>query len=737
MGASQSSLPANQYQYKPLENSDIRLITILPAKSIEDNILIRIAHVTLLAPQQHEPTSGMSFRDVAKDLPPGWIVREALDGRLVFYNPTPNRGEESRWTWVSPPTFTTWPQPCRPYSDHKYEALSYVWGSSPRKTAIAYVTTDSSATPDQSTTILAELIIRPNLADAIRHLRYQDRERTIWIDAISINQSDVAERDEQVTRMSDIYRLAYRVVVWLGPRTQDSKHALNTLEYLGKQVVISTDNFRMPAPDAAEPTWYSPKERLPYDPKTWRAIGKLFSRDWFERLWVIQEIKLARDAIVCCGSDQVKWSCIRNGIFTLFAKEDTNPHVSRIRLELTNRLFWPANVNNPISFVIINAFTSIKCQDKRDRIYGFLGLFYPDFRSKIDPDYRSPAEHVFRDFVVAHIKHFQRLELLCACFLQPATPGTPSWVPEFSGPAEASFRLLGYFAAGYSCSWFEFDAPNILRVTGRECTTVTRLTRPIEGKDERTLVETIRRFEPSDLDTAQPYITGESFRTAYAKSLAHNWLQERYPDRTSYQTEERWASQDSAKALFGEHAKTPLGKGILLSAIERRTVASIRNRPYMVTKEGYIGFGPPAAKLGDIVCILLGCSHPMLLRPQLDNKYLVVGSCFIYGLHDAIGLLGPLPSPWRAQVFKDSIGLRSVHRFFNPDTNTLSDEDPRLEPLDESWERVADVQRTGNDPYLFQRFKNKLTGEVINSDPRLTPEALKARGVDLKEFSLI
>ncbi|KAK3387329.1 hypothetical protein B0H63DRAFT_469813 [Podospora didyma] len=162
---SPSSLLAKQYQYKPLENSDIRLITILPAKSIEDDILIRIAHVPLLGPQQHVPTSGMSLRDVARTLPPHW----------------------------------------------------------------------------------------------------KDGERT-------------------VKRMSDIYRLAHRVVVWLGPRTPDSKHALDTLEYLGKQVVVSTNWSRMPAPDAAEPTWYKNRERLPYDQKTWRAIGELLSRDWFERM---------------------------------------------------------------------------------------------------------------------------------------------------------------------------------------------------------------------------------------------------------------------------------------------------------------------------------------------------------------------------------------------------------------------------------------------------------------------
>jgi hypothetical protein len=35
---------------------------------------------------------------------------------------------------------------------------------------------------------------------------------------------------------------------------------------------------------------------------------------------------------------------------------------------------------------------------------------------------------------------------------------------------------------------------------------------------------------------------------------------------------------------------------------------------------------------------------------------------------------------------------------------------------------------------LFQRFKDTVRGEVVNSDPRLTSEALMARGVELSTF---
>lgn len=133
--------------------------------------------------------------------------------------------------------------------------------------------------------------------------------------------------------------------------------------------------------------------------------------------------------------------------------------------------------------------------------------------------------------------------------------------------------------------------------------------------------------------------------------------------------------------------------------------------------------------------MLPGCEVPMLLRPQDDSTFQVISECFINGLNDATSFLGSLPEPWIAQVYNDSTGLFTKLRFFNPETNVLSDEDPRLDPLPEEWEPVDD-ERRGKDPRIFRCFGNRLTGELVNSDPRLLPQALEARGVKLRTFSL-
>jgi len=88
----------------------------------------------------------------------------------------------------------------------KYEALSYVWGS---PTGTIPFSCDSK-----------ELLITPNCDEALRYLRLSDRSRTLWIDAICIDQGDseesVLERNNQITLMGEIYRNAERTLCWLG-----------------------------------------------------------------------------------------------------------------------------------------------------------------------------------------------------------------------------------------------------------------------------------------------------------------------------------------------------------------------------------------------------------------------------------------------------------------------------------------------------------------------------------------
>ncbi|WPA97037.1 uncharacterized protein RHO25_001645 [Cercospora beticola] len=95
----------------------------------------------------------------------------------------------------------------------KHEALLYVWGNSTKGRTIRinqhYV-----------------LPITDNLFDALRRLRYMHASRTLWVDALCIQQYKISEMSQQVARKGDIYHGAEMVNVWLGESSRATNRHL-------------------------------------------------------------------------------------------------------------------------------------------------------------------------------------------------------------------------------------------------------------------------------------------------------------------------------------------------------------------------------------------------------------------------------------------------------------------------------------------------------------------------------
>jgi hypothetical protein len=130
-----------------------------------------------------------------------------------------------------------------------YEALSYCWGDPSDVTPISINGQPSEVTK--------------GLASALGRLRLPNRGRTLWADALCINQKDTAERSQQVGLMRRIYELATRVVVWLGDADEDtaaasqqagclanysgataSKHTRNRIRHQAETRQRSTESIR-------------------------------------------------------------------------------------------------------------------------------------------------------------------------------------------------------------------------------------------------------------------------------------------------------------------------------------------------------------------------------------------------------------------------------------------------------------------------------------------------------------
>ena len=140
--------------------------------------------------------------------------------------------------------------------------------------------------------------VTTNLYDALLRLssHYPESESAIstgtpiWIDALSINQDDTAEKATQVRKMSQIYQGASAVTAWLGPADEYTQLALETIRLLAE---IPEERYSI---DSLRST-----EELGIETPTLRALVAFFRRSWFTRAWVIQEITLARRIALLCG----------------------------------------------------------------------------------------------------------------------------------------------------------------------------------------------------------------------------------------------------------------------------------------------------------------------------------------------------------------------------------------------------------------------------------------------------
>ncbi|KAH6989829.1 heterokaryon incompatibility protein-domain-containing protein, partial [Ilyonectria sp. MPI-CAGE-AT-0026] len=96
-----------------------------------------------------------------------------------------------------------------------YEALSYVWDKEQNPRPIYVGKHERSA-----------ISVTRNLTIALDHLRYPDKPRVMWIDALCIDQSSDIEKGSQVALMGKIYRFATQVVAWFGLEQDNSTRAL-------------------------------------------------------------------------------------------------------------------------------------------------------------------------------------------------------------------------------------------------------------------------------------------------------------------------------------------------------------------------------------------------------------------------------------------------------------------------------------------------------------------------------
>ena len=175
---------------------------------------------------------------------------------------------------------------------------------------------------------------------------------------------------------------------------------------------------------------------LPYDlnDRTLRPLSSLLVRPWFDRLWIWQEVYLAKPGcVVTCGHFALLWNDFCNAIGCIVMEGltgDLNVLYEQTVLDRINRAYYLARMAikkkaHHFPSLIMRTKTS-NCTDSRDRVFALSNLMHPSEAKLIKPDYKKSPSKVYEETVFTIAKHKGSLELLRLCNLRTKLVGSPS-----------------------------------------------------------------------------------------------------------------------------------------------------------------------------------------------------------------------------------------------------------------------------------------------------------------------
>ncbi|KAF6840152.1 ankyrin and het domain protein [Colletotrichum musicola] len=162
-----------------------------------------------------------------------------------------------------------------------------------------------------------------------------------------------------------------------------------------------------------------------------------------------------------------------------------------------------------------------------------------------------------------------------------------------------------------------------------------------------------------------------------------------------------------------------------------RLLLNLPNSALFKTDDGRFGLGTEEACEGDEIFVIPGNFDPLILRPVGDSRYYnIVGPCFMSSLMWSEAAWGPLPEGWKVKMISGDPAR--VYEYTDPDGRTTR-QDPRRGPLPPGWDET-----THSDGKLaWYKLEDKETEDMWDrTDPRLTPDNLRARGVKVERLIL-
>jgi hypothetical protein len=505
-----------------------------------------------------------------------------------------------------------------------YEALSYAWGTeqSPRPILVDDV---------------HRLAITENLDCALRHFRYRDLTRTLWVDALCIDQTNLEERNQQIQLMGRIYSRAASVAIWLGGFDG----------YNFERFLCAISELSSPRPEATIN-------------KLLRELCQLGDSPWFTRVWVVQELMLSKhDPMVYFGHLYLPWSNLVY-CFAWFDRLLCGSGLNEVRIDVKNhgldhKIFIQnrmvidlANLRNSDSqgslFFILSHTSHLRATDPRDNIYGILAVCKLS-KNIIKPDYTLSLQQVFAHATATmlldlDLNLYDFFTLHCAKPQDGSrfrkTPDLPSWVVDPTSPSTVTIEQVQKEDIYWHPHTILRERANVRKSLRKLCTELPKSVR-------------IARFSP-DYKTlfaagnTLGTITSASFPALFCGPGARRLLFTLYH---AFAKPRGFKPATFYKALYSAHDGAPrpshmqsfedwlmncdsLGEETLAKYKEvlDNVIEGARNKTLFITDSGHIGQSyhpdPVGIEVGDLLVGLFGINFPFIIRPLGEDRYRMI-----------------------------------------------------------------------------------------------------------------
>lgn len=508
-----------------------------------------------------------------------------------------------------------------------YIALSYVWGDASNPQTISLAGHDTKITK--------------NLESALRGLRDERDTLHIWVDALCINQNDVAERSQQVQMMGKIYATATKTIIYLGAEGEDS-------EYIFSAAAADGD-------EASQLDSRSARQKTP----------RLLLRPWFHRSWVLQELVLSRDPWIQCGKKKIRWESFTTLMeslqdYSFSMPNDFHDHqlalkngeasfvpdtgrayraryhlLSRTRQVFHLRFLYPdalkvdrdSGTNWLLDYTHLDTLLMFirgaLVTDSRDIIYSLLSIVQDgaEFISDIGVDYTSSCADVYEATTTWLLMRKKLNASTIFDIIGRSSPhsrqeGLRSWVVDWSQDPEAhyfdqyeNFGLtlgdtmsedsagLTYIYGSDARSEVYLQQYGIFACAGHHLASIAEVTQPLEWEEGRSTWTSLRDDEDEEEADRDP---APRIYQDWLKFLGHpKWLpsQEEAMDFLARTKDARkWDSYRDGiivlRDLFDSASYPFHGR----RCPENRRIALFDN--------GELGFVPCNAQVGDMLCVL-------------------------------------------------------------------------------------------------------------------------------------